>query len=73
MIGTAPLHTLYHVYILQSQSHPDHYYIGFTEHLAERIAEHNRGHHHYTASHRPWRIKTVISFAEEKRARDFER
>jgi hypothetical protein len=30
----------FYVYILQSESSPDHYYVGFTENLARRLDEH---------------------------------
>ena len=33
----------FYVYLLQSGSSPDHFYVGFTENLAQRLDEHNDG------------------------------
>jgi putative endonuclease len=63
----------YYVYILQSQTHPDHYYSGFTENLESRLKVHNRGECPYTAKYKPWKIKTAIAFTDRLKALDFER
>jgi predicted GIY-YIG superfamily endonuclease len=45
------------VYILQSFSTPEHFYVGFTEDLRARLQRHNAGEVPHTAKFRPWRIK----------------
>ena len=63
----------FYVYILQSESVPDHFYTGITEGLRARLAKHNAGGVPHTAKSRPWRIKTAIAFTENQRAIEFER
>lgn len=62
-----------YVYILQSESEPDHFYIGFTEDLKARLAKHNEGGVPHTAKFRPWRIKTVVAFTDPEKAKCFEK
>jgi len=63
--------TFHYVYILESSS-GDHFYTGLTEDLAARLQRHNAGGVPHTAKHRPWRIKTAISFRIRERAAAFE-
>ena len=63
----------YYVYILQSESEPKHYYIGFTEDLDSRLKSHNSGQVPHTSKYKPWRIKTAIAFTDRKKALDFEK
>ena len=63
----------YHVYILESTSHPDHFYTGFTEDLKQRLEDHNAGHSPHTAKSGPWRLKTYVGFSDRVRALAFER
>ena len=63
----------FYVYILVSEAEPTVHYTGITQHLRERLREHNRGACPYTAKHRPWRMETAISFSSEVKARIFER
>ena len=35
--------TFVYVYILQSVNHPEHYYVGHTEDLRQRLKRHNTG------------------------------
>jgi len=62
-----------YVYILQSFSTPEHFYVGFTEDLRARLQRHNAGEVPHTAKFRPWRIKTAIAFTDRNRALQFER
>jgi len=62
-----------YVYILQSQSAAEHFYIGLTEDLHSRLKKHNAGEVPYTSTFRPWRIKTAIAFTDKERAVHFER
>lgn len=63
----------FYVYILQSELNPDRFYVGRTEDLKIRLQKHNSGDVDYTATFRPWRIKTVVAFTDEQRAVDFEK
>jgi putative endonuclease len=63
----------FYVYILRSKNSPEHFYIGFTEDLNERLKTHNDGHVPHTIKFRPWRIKTAIAFTDHQRAVEFER
>jgi putative endonuclease len=63
----------FYVYLLQSESSPSHYYVGFTEDLTQRLGEHNDGKLPSTARFRPWHIKSAHSFREKYRALAFER
>jgi predicted GIY-YIG superfamily endonuclease len=63
----------FYVYILESISNPEHYYIGCTEDLKERLAKHNEGGCTHTKKFRPWRIKNYFAFDNKSKASDFER
>ena len=65
--------TFFYVYILQSTTHLDHFYVGFTTDISERIKYHNGGHVPATKPYCPWRIKTCIAFSDEAQARAFEK
>ena len=62
-----------YVYILQSRTCPDSYYIGLTDNLADRLKRHNAGEMIHTSKLRPWRIKTAVAFTDRIRAAAFER
>jgi len=48
----------WYVYMLQSVEHPEHYYVGMTENLAERLKAHNARRVPHTSKFAPWRIET---------------
>ena len=60
------------VYLIQSTSYPDKKYIGFTTNLDKRLLEHNSGKTPFTKNNGPWKVKVVVQFQEEKRAKEFE-
>ena len=62
-----------YVYILQSQPSPEHFYIGLTDDLRERLRRHNGGEVLHTRELLPWRIKTAVAFRDRNRAAAFER
>jgi putative endonuclease len=62
-----------YVYILQSKTCPERYYVGLTDDLKDRLKRHNAGEMIHTSKWRPWRIKSAIAFNERQRAADFER
>ena len=67
------LMNLYYVYILETETIPRHYYVGFTEEIEERVDRHNAGRCPHTAKRGPWRMKTYIAFSDRERAIAFER
>ena len=62
-----------YVYILQSQPEPEHFYVGLTDDLRDRLRRHNAGEVAHTSKFRPWRIKTAVAFTDRQRASEFER
>ena len=63
---------MFHVYILQSLSHSDQTYIGFSEDIYARLQKHNAGGSPHTAKYRPWRIVWFGSFPDKGKALAFE-
>ena len=52
---------MYYVYILQSEVDAT-YYVGFTENIENRIAQHNNGKSNYTSRKIPWKLVYVEKF-----------
>jgi len=46
----------FYVYILESLSHPDELYIGFTKDLKRRLQEHNQKTTFSTKRYAPWKL-----------------
>jgi predicted GIY-YIG superfamily endonuclease len=65
--------SFHYVYVIVSQSAPEHYYIGFTDNLDDRLKHHNVGAVPSTAPYRPWAYRTCTAFVDRKRALEFER
>ena len=63
----------YYVYILQSLNFNDKFYVGFTNNIKRRLAEHNEGKSISTSAYKPWKIKNAIAFEEEQKAIEFEK
>jgi len=63
----------FYVYILQSETCAETYYVGFTEDLRKRLKIHNSGRVPHASKCRPWRIKTAVAFAHRQQAIEFER
>ena len=61
-----------HVYLLTSRTDPNRRYIGVTNDLDRRLAEHNAGHSPHTSRFAPWDLTVSIWFADEAKARAFE-
>jgi len=62
-----------YVYLLESIAVPEQTYVGLTDHVQSRLEAHNAGQSPHTAKFKPWRLKTYIAFADEKKAIAFER
>jgi predicted GIY-YIG superfamily endonuclease len=69
-LGT-PMENLYCVYILRSRETPHHYYTGFTENMADRLAHPNSGGDPHSAKYRPWDMKTCVAFTNRQQVLDF--
>ncbi|HUT75866.1 MAG TPA: GIY-YIG nuclease family protein [Armatimonadota bacterium] len=61
------------VYLLQSTANPSRRYVGSTDDLERRLAEHNSGKSPHTARHIPWRVVVAVHFASRAKADAFER
>ncbi|MGA8221414.1 MAG: GIY-YIG nuclease family protein [Candidatus Acidiferrales bacterium] len=55
---------MYYVYILRSESNPEHTYIGYTHDLRTRLKEHNAGKSSHTNKFKPWKISLYVAFEE---------
>ena len=64
---------MYCVYIVRSIPSPGHRYVGFTEDLRQRLADHNAGQNPSTAPFCPWRLVTYLAFSDKQRALSCER
>ena len=71
--STAPGVSFHYVYILESVKNPEHFYVGLTNDLHERLRKHNAGEVPHTSKFKPWVIKTAIAFRDRERASAFER
>ena len=61
-----------YVYILESEI-GEHFYVGITVDLRERLKMHNAGNVTHTSKFRPWQLKTYIAFSDERSAFAFEK
>jgi predicted GIY-YIG superfamily endonuclease len=61
-----------YVYILQSED-GEHFYVGSTDDLRERLKKHNAGAVPHTAKFKPWRVKTYLGFSDPTAAVAFEK
>ena len=64
---------MHYVYLLQSAVDHRRHYTGFTHNLRARLASHNAGQNQSTVQDRPWRLVSYFAFADETKARYFER
>jgi putative endonuclease len=64
---------MFHVYVIVSETRPERYYIGFSSHPDNRLAEHNAAENPSTADFCPWQFAAVFSFPSEQQAHRFER
>jgi predicted GIY-YIG superfamily endonuclease len=64
---------MYYTYVIETQDEPKHYYMGSTEDLAARLADHNAGRSPRTKKYRPWRLVWYCAFTTWDKAERFER
>jgi predicted GIY-YIG superfamily endonuclease len=62
-----------YVYLIESVSFPEQWYVGHTDDLRTRLASHNAGQSPHTARYKPWRLVTYVAFSDEAKAVAFER
>ena len=65
--------SFHYVYILECVATPNHFYVGLTDNLQERLRKHNAGEVPHTSKFKPWVIKIAIAFRDRERASAFER
>ena len=64
---------MHYVYILRSVEHPKQKYVGSTNDLMKRIAEHNAGKSIHTNKFKPWMIEVYFAFSILEVAERFEK
>lgn len=64
---------MYYVYRIQSTSHTQSGYTGFTENLKQRFKDHNTGKITSTRERGPWKLIFYSAFERRKDALAFER
>jgi len=64
---------MHYVYLIRSLTNSRQRYIGSTENLRQRLAEHNEGKSVHTARYRPWTLVAYVAFKQKGQALTFER
>jgi putative endonuclease len=63
---------MWYVYIIRSTSFPENEYTGATQHLKQRLADHNTGQSTHTAKFIPWELVWYCAFPDKYVALAFE-
>ena len=63
---------MHYVYLIESESNPRKRYVGYSDDLRQRLADHNAGKNVSTAPHRSWRLQTYLAFSTKAHALAFE-
>ena len=63
---------MFYVYILQSISVPERFYVGYTDDLKRRLQTHNAGGSIHTNKFKPWKLRGYVAFDSESKAKAFE-
>jgi len=61
-----------YVYMLQSVTFEDRFYVGGTFDLKRRFAEHNRGASSHTKKYLPWNLVGYVAFSDHLKADRYE-
>jgi putative endonuclease len=64
---------MFYVYLIASKSAPEERYIGSTDDLKKRLADHNAGKSIHTNKFKPWKLVTYLGFETRSKAEKFER
>ncbi len=63
---------MHYVYIIQSESHLNQRYIGYSADLKTRLNYHNNGKSPHTSKYTPWRLVFYSAFQNKQTALSFE-
>ncbi len=63
----------HHVYIIQSDAHPDEFYTGMCTDIARRLDDHNSGKSKHTSKFKPWKLVFHCWFDDPQKAVAFEK
>jgi putative endonuclease len=64
---------MFYVYLLRSETHLDQTYVGSTQDLRKRLAEHNAGKSIHTKKFKPWDLIAYVALSEKHLAEELER
>ncbi len=63
---------MHYVYLIESTATPGKRYVGYTDDLRQRAADHNAGKNRSTEPYRPWRLQGYLAFSTKAKALAFE-
>ncbi|HBR14376.1 MAG TPA: excinuclease ABC subunit C [Candidatus Omnitrophica bacterium] len=64
---------MHYVYILQSQTDREKYYVGLTDNIERRLGQHNHSPTcNYTKKYAPWELRMYLAFKDRQKASEFE-
>lgn len=63
---------MHYVYIIRSIKYPEQIYVGHTDNIDNRLAQHNRGTTFHTEKYTPWEFVSYFCFANKMKAIEFE-
>ena len=61
------------MYLIKSLTFPETFYVGYTTNLKQRLEFHNSGGSVHTAKYKPWKLVMYLGFAEQAKAKEFEK
>ena len=64
---------MYYIYIIKSLVATDQLYVGCTQDLVKRLANHNCGTTEHTKKYRPWELVMYLAFTNKHKAVEFEK
>ncbi|MFC1842486.1 GIY-YIG nuclease family protein [Candidatus Dependentiae bacterium] len=64
---------MYYVYIIQSINYPEKRYVGITQNMRQRLANHNIGTTLYSRKYKPWVFMMCLCFKNKDKAVEFEK
>lgn len=64
---------IWYVYIIRSLANPEQQYVGASEDLKRRLADHNAGKSVHTAKFKPWELLWYCAFPDKFKALEFEK
>ena len=63
----------YYVYILQSEVEQTKHYTGYTKNITKRLNDHNAKKCIHTSKYAPWKLETLFTFSDYRKAINFEK